>query len=301
MFVDIHVHCCKARHPGLTRANGSHYPTPERLIQMMDAAGITAAVVMGAASPEVRYTLVPPEETLEICAGHPGRLIPFCAVDPRFLTNTTSANFGPLLRAYKEIGCKGIGEYTPNLPFDDPLNRNFFAHVEEAGLPLTFHVAPAAGGFYGCVDDLGLPRLEKVLKAFPRLTFLGHSQPFWAEISADLTDDRRNTYPQGKVVPGRLVELMRAYLNLHGDLSAGSGFNAISRDPEFGLRFLQEFQDRLYFGTDIANVPQELPIVGYFHQLREERLLPPEIIEKIAWRNANRLLGLDLGTEGGTA
>jgi len=127
----------------------------------------------------MRYTSVSPEETIEICAQYPDRLIPFCNMDPRWLTNDVRANFRPLLAAYKELGCKGVGEYVPNLWLDDPLNMNFFAQVEEAGLPLTFHLAPKIGGYYGCVDEPGLPRLERVLKAFPRLVLLGHSQPFW--------------------------------------------------------------------------------------------------------------------------
>lgn len=294
MLIDIHVHTCKKRHPKVTRFNGTHYPTPERLIEVLDSSGIDKAVVMSAVSPEYRYTVVTPEETLEICAQYPERLIPFCNFDPRFLRNDTDADFRPLLEAYKEMGCKGVGEYLPNIAFDDPLNMNFFAQVEESSLPLTFHVAQKYGGIYGCYDDLGLPRLEKVLKAFPKLIFLAHSQPYWAEISDDVTDADRGGYPAGKVVPGRVVELMRKYPNLHGDLSAGSGFNAISRDPQFGYQFMQEFQDRLYWGTDIANTPQELPIVDYFKKLETEKLIPEPAFEKITWKNANRLLGLGL-------
>lgn len=295
-FIDIHVHTCKARHPKVTRANGTCYPTPQQLIEMMDAAGIDTAVIQTTVSPEFRYTVVSPEESIEIAAMYPGRLVPFCNMDPRFLTNSTKANFRPLLAAYKEMGCKGVGEYVPNLYFDDPLNMNFFRQVEEVGLPLTFHVAPRFGGCYGCVDDVGLPRLEIVLKAFPKLIFLAHSQPFWAEISTDvLQDGKRVAYPKGKVTPGRVVALMRKYPNLHGDLSAGSGFNAISRDAEFGYAFMEEFQDRLYWGTDIANVPQELPIVKYFHKLRAEKLISPAAHEKITWRNATRLLNLGIG------
>jgi len=85
---------------------------------------------------------------------------------------------------------------------------------------------------------------------------------------------------------------MRLYPNLHGDLSAGSGFNAITRDPEFGYRFMEEFQDRLYFGTDIANVPQKLPIVDYFKKLEDDQLVCAAALEKISWHNASRLLGL---------
>ena len=56
---------------------------------------------------------------------------------------------------------------------------------------------------------------------------------------------------------------MRRYPNLYGDLSAGSGFGAISRDPEFGYAFLEEFQDRLYFALDLcdpANITQPIRI-----------------------------------------
>jgi len=90
------------------------------------------------------------------------------------------------------------------------------------------------------------------------------------------------------------VELMRRYPNLHGDLSAGSGFNAISRDPEFGYAFMEEFQDRLYWGTDICHFGQSTPIVGYFLKLKAERRMSDEAYEKITWKNADRLLKLGL-------
>lgn len=292
MLIDIHVHC--AYHHGVLRPNGSRYPTPPELIGQMDAAGICKAVVLSGVSPECRYRFVPTEEVLAICTEYPDRLIPFAGLDPRMLTNSDASDFGGLLSVYKEAGCKGVGEYVANIPFDDPLHINLLKQVEAAGLPLTFHLAGALGGCYGCYDDLGLMRLEKVLQACPDLVFLGHSQVFWSEISGDVTEKTRHGYPTGSVVPGRVIELMRTYPNLHGDLSAGSGYNAIRRDPEFGWTFLEEFQDRLYFGTDLANIPQELPIVDYFRELREEARISAEAYEKIAWKNAARLLGLDV-------
>ena len=290
-IIDIHVHTHLPRHQMVGRPAGTHWPSPEELIGMMNSAGIDKAVVLPVVSPECRYTVVIPEEILDICSRYPDRLIPFCNLDPRYLTNSTKADFSPLLMAYKEMGCKGVGEYIPNIPLDDPLNLNLFRHVEQSGLPLTFHLAPQIGGFYGCYDDLGLPRLERVLKLFPKLIFLGHSQVFWAEIGTLDNPDERKGYPKGLIKKaGRLVELMRKYSNLHGDLSAGSGYNAISRDPEFGYRFMEEFQDRLYFGTDIANVPQKLPIVPYFKKLKDQRLISETAYEKITWENTTRLL-----------
>ena len=281
-FFDIHLHGSKVRHPKI-----GGFTSPEGLIDLMNNGNTQKAVLLPIVSPECMSTLVNPEEVLEICALYPDRLIPFCNLDPRFRSNSIKADFMPLLSAYKELGCKGVGEYTVNIPLDDPLNMNLFRQVEEAGLPLTFHLAPQVGGFYGCYDDLGLPRLEKVLKQFPKLIFLGHSQVFWAEIGPLPNPDERRGYPKGPIPKeGRLVELFRKYPNMHGDLSAGSGFNAISRDPEFGYKFLEEFQDRLYYGTDHAKVP----FVEYFKNLKAKRLISEAAYEKITYGNAAKLL-----------
>lgn len=294
MLIDIHVHAARRRLPSVQFSSGQYFALPHELVGMMDQYGIDKAIVLPVMSPDWQRGYITPEEVLEVCALHPTRLIPFCSLDGRMCGNGPKADFGPLLRYYKEAGCKGVGEYMTNLPFDEPRQLNFFRQVEEIGLPLLFHIGPTLGECYGCYDEAGLPRLENVLKACPKLIFIGHSQPFWAEISADCNAENRNSYPKGTVTPGRLVQLMRAYPNLWGDISAGSGFNAVTRDPAFGLQFLAEFQDRLLFGTDICYCPQELPQVAFFRKLREEKLLPVEVIDKIAWKNADRLLGLGL-------
>jgi predicted TIM-barrel fold metal-dependent hydrolase len=292
-IIDIHLHTHFPRHPGVNRGGSYHFPSPDVIIKMMDENGVAKAVVLPVVSPECMYSLVTPEEVLAICEQHPGRFIPFCNVDPRFMTNSPKADFMSLFRAYKELGCKGIGEYFPNIPLDDPLNLNVFRQAEEIGFPVTFHLAAEIGGYYGCYDEPGLPRLEKVLKQFPKLVFLGHSQVFWAEMGPLRDPEERKGYPKGPVVKeGRVVELMRKYPNLHGDLSAGSGYNAIARDPEFGYRFLEEFQDRLYWGTDIDVVPINLPIVPYFRKLKKEKLISETAYEKITWKNATKLLGI---------
>jgi len=293
MFIDIHVHCSPK--PTVSRKTGVPYPSPRQLIEMMDQHGIDKAVLMAGISPECRSRFVPPEDVLDVCAMYPDRLIPFFNLDPRMERNSPESDFSHYFEYYKGAGCKGIGEFIPNLPFDDPLVENVFRQCEANDTPLTFHVAPKQGGCYGLIDDLGLPRLEKALKKFPNLIFLGHSQPFWAEISGDLTKENRNSYPKGPVKPGgRVPELFAKYPNLYGDLSAGSGFNAISRDPEFGYKFLEDFQDRLLFGTDIAGPGQELPLPAYLRDAVEKGHISREAFEKIIWKNANRILKLGL-------
>ena len=293
MFIDIHTHTSTC--DGILRQNGSRYPTPEELIETMDANGIDKAVILSTVSTECRFVIVTPHEVMAIAQKYPDRFIPFCNLDPRMLQNNISSDFRPMLNYFKKSGYKGIGEYFPNIELDHPLNMNLFAQVEEVGgLPILFHLANTLNhnGQYGCYDDIGLPRLEKVIKAFPKLIFLAHSQVFWAEISNDITEENRHGYPKGKVTEGRVSELMRKYPNLHGDLSAGSGFNAISRDLDFGIKFMEEFQDRLYFGTDIANQHQDLPQIPFFNRLEGERLISKAAFEKIIWQNAVKLFNL---------
>jgi hypothetical protein len=295
MLIDIHTHASMCR--GFNRYDGRRCPTPEELLEKLDAENIDMAVLLCAVSPEVCSVLTTPFEVMEIARRYPKRFIPFCGVDPRMVKNHVSADFRPMLNFFKESGCKGIGEFMPNMEFDHPLIMNLFSQVEEVGgLPILFHLANTLdhNGQYGCYDELGLPRLEKILKSFPKQIFWGHSQVFWSEISSDVTEETRCGYPKGKVTEGRICELMREYPNLHGDLSASSGYNAISRDLEFGLKFLEEFQDRLYFGTDIANVSQNTPLVPFFKRLKAEKLISEEAYEKIAWRNAAKLLNLKI-------
>ena len=176
-----------------------------------------------------------------------------CNLDPMLGYNDPDRDLTPTLKCCKDAGAKGVGELTVNYYFDDPIMLNLFGTAEKLGMFVLFHIGNK-GHDYGVVDEIGLPRLEKVLQMFPKLRFLGHSQKFWAEISGDLTPAQRDGYPTGPVAPGgRIVELLRKYPNLCCDLSAGSGCNAITRDPDFGYAFLEEFQDRCYYGTDICD------------------------------------------------
>lgn len=295
MFIDLHVHT--RLYPGPERTYGGTYATPEELMAMLQPHGVRKAVILPGVNPECAFVAQGMGEALAVVEKYPDFFIPFMNIDPRQMTNSPDADLGYLMRYYKECGCKGIGEVCANLPFDDPLMENLFRHAEAHQLPLTFHLAPEQGGYYGIVDRLGLPLLEGALRKFPDLIFLGHSQPFWAEISGDLTEEDRNSYPRGPVVEGgATVRLLREYPNLCGDLSpaAGSGFNAISRDPRFGFDFMEEFQDRLFFATDICDPRNELTLIGYLNDAVAQGNLSRDAYEKICYRNAGTLLGIDV-------
>jgi len=293
MLIDLHLHTVRV--PGLLRGRGDTFATPAQLVERMDKIGVSQGVLLPIVSPEGGHLQVLTEEVLEAARDFPARFIPFCNVDPRADTNTPQADLGRMLDYYIGQGCKGLGEITANIPWDDPRVHNLFAACQSRQLSVTFHIGPQMGGCYGLIDEPGLPGLERALQRFPDLTFLGHSQPFWAEIAPDYGEAGRNGYPKGPIRPGgRLPELFARYPNLCGDLSAGSGYNAVSRDPQFGCYFMETYQDRLFFATDICAPSDDTPLVRYLADMTNEGRLSQQAYDKITWRNANRLLNLGL-------
>ncbi len=296
MFIDIHAHTTiypRELRPLSDKGIG----TPDELVAMYELAGISRGVILPATQPEPRACVQSNEDILRCAELYPDRLIPFCGIDPRLQSNSPDLDLSFVINHYKDKGCRGIGEITANLYFDDPRVWNLFRHAEKCQMPLTFHVGPREGGVYGFIDELGLPRLEKTLQQFPDLILLAHSQPFWSHISGDVNAENWAGYPNGPVVEGgRVPELLRRYPGLHGDLSAGSGFNAVSRDPEFGYAFLTEFQDRLLFGTDCYQMEQKdgllVQLKGFLEDGLAEGKISQEVFDKVTHENAERVLGL---------
>jgi predicted TIM-barrel fold metal-dependent hydrolase len=293
MFIDIHAHTYI--NSGPRYISGREFLTlPDELLKIYDKLEVERAVILPIVSPECSYITQSNEEILELSRRN-SRFIPFCNIDPRAVSNSPDADLGYLLRHYKDEGCKGIGEVMANLHFLDPKVQNLFKHVEATGFPLTFHIAPTdKGKFYGLVDEPGLPGLELSLQRFPNLKFFAHSQTFWAEIAPLQTVGDRNGYPDYPVnEEGVVPKLMRKYSNLYGDLSAGSGYNALARDEEYAVNFLNEFQDRLLFGMDICCPPVELPkLPAFLRKLKEKNSISETVFSKIAKKNAINILDL---------
>ena len=295
MFIDIHVHT--RRTPGFPRVTGDKmtYATPDQLMAAYDEMGIERGVLLPGVCPECNCVPQCNEDSLELAKAYNGRFIPFCNIDPRNINNSWRAPLDKMMLYYKERGCKGVGEVTANIPILDPMVQNLFRCAEIADMPVTVHLSPYVGHAYGLVDDSGLPQLEETLKRFPKLKIFGHSQTFWAEMSTINTIEDRFGYPKGPVTEGAVPRLMRQYPNLYGDLSAGSGCNALTRDPEYAVKFLTEFQDRLFFGTDVAQptMPTLRGLATFLKDLLAKGAISQTVFNKIARENAIRVLGLD--------
>lgn len=88
------------------------------------------------------------------------------------------------------------------------------------------------------------------------------------------------------------MELLRAYPNLYADLSAGSGFNALNRDHQFAYSFLDEFQDKLMYGTDYLIPRGSIQLSEFLDHAVQDGHISTAAYEKIIRKNAERVLNL---------
>lgn len=299
MFIDIHAHAYRKPVPHIVQ-----FCTAEELIKMYDKLGIEKGVLLPIVSPEI-YLPQANEDILDMAEKYPDRLIPFCNIDPRAMTNSADAPLDKLLSYYKEKGCKGLGEVMLNVPLMDPMVQNLFRHAENVGLPVIFDGSDQVGGDFGLYDDPGLPQLEHTLQRFPDLIIFGHGPVFWSEIGRLETPGERaiifnlKGHQVGRLPGGRIKNegvvpiLFRRYANLYGDLSDYTAYNAFARDDEYGPKFLTEFQDRIFFGTDICFPGMEIPMIDLLVSWRDTGKISEKVFQKVARENAVKLLGIN--------
>ncbi len=275
-YVDIHTHIGQ-------EWGAKEKLTAKALLEWMDLHEIAQAVVLPLVNPESWDYPISTYYVLRETKPHRDRLIPFCAIDPR-VGMLGAQEKRDQMKKYQDAGCKGFGEHKPGVEMADPRNIELFQACADVGFPMLFHLDNIRN-----TDKPGLPGLETVLKAVPNGIFIGHATGWWASISGGLGADDLQGYPEGKVAPGGAVgRLFDTYSNIYGDLSAGSGSNALSRDLEHGRDFCMKYADRLLFGTDYLEPGQD---VRQFDVLDGFKL-PAEVEGKIFRDNARKLLGL---------
>ncbi len=203
LIIDFHTHIGNF---GRTRQGDSDPVTFENLIARLDDEGIDKGVLLPVyASPDAIYPgfIIEPRMSMHDqvvdAARYRDRIIPFGNLDPRWAGSALKGDFSAFLDWYQEQGCRGIGEVTANLPFDDPRVISMFRQVGARQMPVVFHGVGFGPGTYGLQDDPGSPRMERLLRAAPETTIVGHGPGFWAEIGAGVTPEDKMGYPSGPV------------------------------------------------------------------------------------------------------
>lgn len=192
-----------------------------------------------------------------------------------------------LQAAISIYGVKIYGELKLRMMYDNPDALRMFRFCGQKGLPVIVHIDyefdtgvkyPRPNWWYGG----GIEAFERAVKGCPETIFIGHAPGFWSHISGDDQFDKV-AYPKGEVMAGgKIIQMLDSYANLYCDMSAGSGCNALKRDPVFAKKFLMEYQDRILYGRD------------YFDNVHQEFLnsleLPEQVLQKIYFENAMRLI-----------
>ena len=221
-----------------------HYNHKDRsiadTIKHMDATGTQKAFILPLETGEGGVVLKS-QTVIDSLKKYGDRIIPFCQSDIR------QPDVLQRIRTYYEAGCRGIGEQKEHLPLSDRRVEAIIALCDELNWPITIHFQDGPGGFnQGLATDL-----EKYLKRYKRVRIIGHAQTWWAHLSADVPDPKKSLYPKGPIKTGGVIDrLLGKYPNLYADLSAGSGYNALTRDENFTTGFIARHPRQLIFGSD---------------------------------------------------
>lgn len=180
-----------------------------------------------------------------------------------------------------------IAEQKFGVACDSPAMQAIYRLAEARRVPVLMHWQ------FGMYNH-GFDRFSTMLEQFPRVTFIGHAQTWWANIDANHRD-QTVLYPKGPVTPGGLTDrYLRDYPNMYADLSAGSGLNALTRDEAFTRDFLVRHQDKLLYGSDCNDhVGSGKTCQGAQTIAVVRRLAASKAIErKLLHDNAKRVFGL---------
>ncbi len=210
---------------------------------------------------------------------YPQEVVTFCNVDPE------REDAVQALREQLEKGALGIGEQKFEVDADSVPMRRVYDVAREYGVPVLLH--------FGSRHNHGLDRFHKILKQYPQVNFLGHAGTWWANIS-------RDGKGAGRVLKGGLSDkLLADYPNMFGDLSAGSGLNALSRDPDFAADFVARHSRKLLWGSDCychdgkgATYPRGYCIAQRSLERLREYLPDPLMLRRITYDNGARMLRL---------
>ena len=262
----------------------------DRLIAHQRAMGVTKTILLPAGSRQRRAsthegrangldsTCSGNDACLALAKAHPGEFY-FGANEVSDLTSAPQE-----IEKYLKLGAVIIGEQKFGVECDSPEMQKLFQLAAAYNVPIVMHWQVKSYNY-------GFERFYKMLEKYPKTNFIGHAQTFWANTDRGYQDDEKDLYPKGKVTPGgRTDRYLSDYPNMFGDLSAGSGLNALKRD-ENGRTFLERHQDKLMYGSDCTDTMGRGGSCSGAMQIAQLRALAPSktVERKLLYENAKKL------------
>jgi predicted TIM-barrel fold metal-dependent hydrolase len=188
------------------------------------------------------------------------------------------------IEKYLKLGGVAVAELKFGVECDSPEMQRLYELAADYRVPVLMH-------WQHKMYSYGFERFGTMLAKYPRTTFIGHAQTWWANIDKN-HNDQSVLYPKGKVTPGGLTDrYLGDYPNMYGDLSAGSGLNAFTRDEDQAREFIQRHQDKLLYGSDCNDLVGQGAKCSGAQMIAAIRRLSPnkEVERKLLYRNAKRV------------
>jgi predicted TIM-barrel fold metal-dependent hydrolase len=294
----------------------------QRYLREMDEAGVRTVVNLdGGWDERLQETLAALDKA------HPGRFLTFALIDFRgFEEEGWSQRETARLRKSFEAGARGLkfhkslglsyrDEEGKLLGIDDPRLDRIWDLCGEMNRPVMIHTADPAALF------TPLDRFNErwhELNEHPNWLFFGEKFPSREELLA-----QRNRviarHPETTFIGAHfgnnpedletVGEWLDAFPNFHVDIDAR--ISELGRQPYSARRFFIKYQDRILFGTDTAPKADAYRLYYRFLETDDEYFdtaqshhrqgfwmiygifLPDDVLQKIYYTNAARLLGLE--------
>ena len=265
-IIDIHQH-----------TNYSGRPD-DNLLAHQKRMGITKTVLLPAGS---KYGLAADaggnDTVFALMRQHPGAYV-FFANELPDIPETKS-----VIEKYLKLGAIGIGEQKFRVQCDSKPMQLIAEIARDYKVPVLMH-------FEHGTYNLGIERFYKMVEKYSTVNFIGHAQTWWGNI--DRNHQQTILYPKTRVTPGGITDrLLSDYPNTFGDLSAGSGLNALLRDEDHAREFLKRHQNKLLYGSDCNDREGAGKPCSGEQQLAALRRLSPNdrTVRKILYENSARL------------
>jgi len=191
------------------------------------------------------------------------------------------------IERYLKRGALLVAEQKFGVDCDSPAMQRIYQLAQAHDVPVLMH-------WQFTMYNYGFERFHTMLDKYPKVNFVGHAQTWWANVDRR-HDDQTVLYPKGPITPGGLTDrYLSDYPNVYGDLSAGSGLNALTRDEGFTRDFLTRHQDKLLYGSDCNDRDGGGPTCQGAQTIAALRRLAATrgIERKLLYGNAKRLFRL---------
>lgn len=236
-IIDIHQHVGYSGRPDSVLLTHQRAMGVTTTILLPAGRTVTRASTHGGQANGLQAQALGNDACFEFAKAHPGEFV-FGANDVPDIDGATDE-----IARQIERGAILIAEQKFGVACDSPEMQAIYRLADAHRVPVLMHWQ------FGMYNH-GFDRFHRMLEQYPRVTFIGHAQTWWANIDAN-HKDQTVLYPKGPVSPGGLTDrYLRDYPNMYGDLSAGSGLNALTRDESFTRDFLTRHQDKLLYGSD---------------------------------------------------